>query len=52
MLATPAIAANVPGDLLKQPATEITVSLGNSANELKSLILDKTVLTPIVHREK
>ncbi|MFN6483503.1 MULTISPECIES: plastocyanin/azurin family copper-binding protein [unclassified Nostoc] len=31
----PAMAANVSGDLLKQPATEITVSLGNSANELK-----------------
>ncbi|MBE9005927.1 cupredoxin domain-containing protein [Fortiea sp. LEGE XX443] len=30
-----AIAANSSGDLLKQPATEITVSLGNSANELK-----------------
>lgn len=33
--ATPAMAANLSGDLLKQPATEITVSLGNSANELK-----------------
>ncbi len=33
--ATPAIAANLSGDLLKQPATEVTVSLGNSANELK-----------------
>jgi uncharacterized cupredoxin-like copper-binding protein len=30
-----AIAANLTGDLLKQPATEITVILGNSANELK-----------------
>ncbi|MEH2348343.1 MAG: plastocyanin/azurin family copper-binding protein [Nostoc sp.] len=33
--ATPAIAANLSGDLLKQPATEITISLGNLANELK-----------------
>jgi uncharacterized cupredoxin-like copper-binding protein len=33
--ATPAVAENLSGDLLKQPATEITVSLGNSANELK-----------------
>ncbi|MHC5938091.1 cupredoxin domain-containing protein [Nostoc sp.] len=33
--ATPAMAANLSGDLLKQPATEITVSLGNVANELK-----------------
>ncbi|MEH2297416.1 cupredoxin domain-containing protein [Nostoc sp.] len=33
--ATPAMAANLSGDLLKQPATEITVSLGNAANELK-----------------
>lgn len=33
--ATPAMAANLSNDLLKQPATEITVSLGNSANELK-----------------
>ncbi|MBW4426278.1 MAG: cupredoxin domain-containing protein [Nostoc desertorum CM1-VF14] len=33
--ATPAIAANLSDDLLKQPATEITVSLGNAANELK-----------------
>ncbi|MEH1810077.1 plastocyanin/azurin family copper-binding protein [Nostoc sp.] len=32
---TPAMAANLSSDLLKQPATEITVSLGNSANELK-----------------
>ncbi len=32
---TPAIAANLSDDLLKQPATEITVSLGNAANELK-----------------
>jgi uncharacterized cupredoxin-like copper-binding protein len=32
---TPAMAANVPGGLLKQQAIEITVSLGNSANELK-----------------
>ncbi|RCJ22707.1 copper-binding protein [Nostoc sp. ATCC 43529] len=33
--ATPAVAANLSSDLLKQPATEITVSLGNAANELK-----------------
>ncbi|MEH1952075.1 MAG: plastocyanin/azurin family copper-binding protein [Nostoc sp.] len=33
--ATPAMAANFSGGLLKQPATEITVSLGNAANELK-----------------
>ncbi len=33
--ATPAMAANLSGDFLKQPATEITVSLGNAANELK-----------------
>jgi uncharacterized cupredoxin-like copper-binding protein len=33
--ATPAMAANLSGDLLKQPATEITISLGNLANELK-----------------
>ncbi|MBN3923848.1 plastocyanin/azurin family copper-binding protein [Nostoc sp. NMS4] len=33
--ATPAMAANLSGDLLKQPAIEITISLGNSANELK-----------------
>ncbi|WP_445629899.1 plastocyanin/azurin family copper-binding protein [Nostoc sp. DSM 114167] len=33
--ATPAMAANKSFDLLKQPATEITVSLGNAANELK-----------------
>ncbi|MEH2304270.1 cupredoxin domain-containing protein [Nostoc sp.] len=33
--ATPVMAANLSGDLLKQPATEITISLGNSANELK-----------------
>jgi uncharacterized cupredoxin-like copper-binding protein len=32
---TPAVAANLSGDLLKQPATEIKVSLGNSTNELK-----------------
>lgn len=31
----PAIAANSSGDLLKQPATKITISLGNTANELK-----------------
>ncbi|MBE9208303.1 cupredoxin domain-containing protein [Nostoc sp. LEGE 06077] len=30
-----AIAENVSSDLLKQPATEITVNLSNSANELK-----------------
>ncbi|HIK03371.1 MAG TPA: copper-binding protein [Trichormus sp. M33_DOE_039] len=29
------IAADPTGDLLKLPATEITISLGNSANELK-----------------
>ncbi|MGF1988110.1 MAG: cupredoxin domain-containing protein [Nostoc sp. ZfuVER08] len=33
--ATPAVAANLSSDLLKQPATEIKVSLGNAANELK-----------------
>ncbi len=33
--ATPVVAANFSGDLLKQPATEITVSLGNVVNELK-----------------
>ncbi|MDZ7964873.1 MAG: plastocyanin/azurin family copper-binding protein [Nostoc sp. DedSLP03] len=33
--ATPAMAANKSFDLLKQPATEITVSLGNAADELK-----------------
>lgn len=33
--ATPAMAANKSFDLLKQPATEITVSLGNAANDLK-----------------
>ncbi|MEH2208908.1 MAG: plastocyanin/azurin family copper-binding protein [Nostoc sp.] len=33
--ATPVMAANLSGDLLKQPVTEIPVSLGNSANELK-----------------
>ncbi|MEA5504185.1 cupredoxin domain-containing protein [Halotia wernerae UHCC 0503] len=32
---TPAMAANLSGDLLKQPATKITVNLGNAANELK-----------------
>lgn len=32
---SPVFAANAPQGLLKQPATEITVSLGNSANELK-----------------
>jgi len=30
-----AMAENSAGNLLKQPATEITVNLGNSANELK-----------------
>jgi uncharacterized cupredoxin-like copper-binding protein len=30
-----AVAASLPGDLLKQPATEINVSLGTSTNELK-----------------
>ncbi|MFB2770800.1 cupredoxin domain-containing protein [Pelatocladus sp. BLCC-F211] len=34
-IATPVKAASLSGDLLKQPPTEITVSLGNSANELK-----------------
>ncbi|BAU07305.1 cupredoxin domain-containing protein [Fischerella sp. NIES-3754] len=33
--AIPTEAASVSGDLLKQPPTEITVRLGNSANELK-----------------
>ncbi|MBH8564691.1 cupredoxin domain-containing protein [Nostoc sp. CENA67] len=33
--ATPAMAANTSGSLLKQPATEITVRLSNPANELK-----------------
>jgi uncharacterized cupredoxin-like copper-binding protein len=32
---TPAIAADFTGGLLKQEAAEITVNLGNSANELK-----------------
>ena len=31
----PALAADLPSDLLKQPATEITVNLSNTANELK-----------------
>jgi hypothetical protein len=31
---TPAQAANLTGDLAKQPVTEITVSLGNAANEV------------------
>ncbi len=31
----PATAANFSGDLFKQPASEITVSLSNTANELK-----------------
>jgi uncharacterized cupredoxin-like copper-binding protein len=35
MGAIPARAANLSGDILKQPATEITVSLGNAAGELK-----------------
>jgi hypothetical protein len=35
MDATPAIVLNLSGDLLKQPPTEITVSLGNAAGELK-----------------
>ncbi|MEA5524115.1 plastocyanin/azurin family copper-binding protein [Nodularia spumigena] len=30
-----AIASNLTDNILKQPATEITISLGNSANELK-----------------
>ncbi|ARV61448.1 copper-binding protein [Nostocales cyanobacterium HT-58-2] len=33
--ATPVIAANISGGILKQPATEITVGLSNAANELK-----------------
>ncbi|MBE9054005.1 cupredoxin domain-containing protein [Nostocales cyanobacterium LEGE 11386] len=33
--ANSAIAANLSDNLLKQPATEVTISLGNSANELK-----------------
>ena len=33
--ATPALAANLSGGILKQPAIEITVALSNSANELK-----------------
>jgi uncharacterized cupredoxin-like copper-binding protein len=33
--ATPAIAENLTGDILKQTPTEITVSLGNAAGELK-----------------
>jgi uncharacterized cupredoxin-like copper-binding protein len=33
--ATPATAANLSGDILKQPPTEIKVSLGNAAGELK-----------------
>ncbi len=35
MDATRAITVNLSGDLLKQPPTEITVSLGNAAGELK-----------------
>ncbi len=35
IIPTPAIAASLSGDLLKQPATEMTISLGNSVNELK-----------------
>ncbi|WP_390625577.1 MULTISPECIES: cupredoxin domain-containing protein [Calothrix] len=31
----PALAATGSGDLLKQPAVEVSVSLGNAANELK-----------------
>lgn len=34
-MANTATAADPTGDLLKLPATEITISLGNSANELK-----------------
>lgn len=34
-VANSAIAATSTGNLLKAPATEITISLGNSANELK-----------------
>ncbi|MEA5575166.1 plastocyanin/azurin family copper-binding protein [Anabaena sp. UHCC 0451] len=33
--ATPAIAENLSGDILKQAPTEITISLGNAAGELK-----------------
>ncbi|BAY31685.1 hypothetical protein NIES2107_35710 [Nostoc carneum NIES-2107] len=32
---TPVLAANISGDVLKQAAMEIPVSLGNAANELK-----------------
>ncbi|MEC4814333.1 MAG: cupredoxin domain-containing protein [Scytonema sp. PMC 1069.18] len=32
---TPTIAADLTGGIIKQPVTEITVNLGNSANELK-----------------
>ncbi|WP_315791337.1 cupredoxin domain-containing protein [Fischerella sp. JS2] len=35
LTATPTKAASLSGDLLKQSPTEITVSLSNSANELK-----------------
>ncbi|WP_414543278.1 plastocyanin/azurin family copper-binding protein [Nostoc sp. CCY0012] len=35
IVANPAIAANLAEDVLKQTATEIKISLGNSANELK-----------------
>jgi hypothetical protein len=35
MDATPAIAVNLSGDLLKQPPTEITVGLGNATSQLK-----------------
>ncbi|BAZ28576.1 hypothetical protein NIES4074_10100 [Cylindrospermum sp. NIES-4074] len=35
MGANPAMATSTSGDLLKTPAIEITVSLGNAANELK-----------------
>jgi len=35
MTYTPAVAANLSGDLSKQQVTEIAVSLGNTANELK-----------------
>ncbi len=32
---TPVTAESISGDLLRQPSVEVTVSLGNSANELK-----------------
>ncbi|MBF2007594.1 MAG: cupredoxin domain-containing protein [Chlorogloeopsis fritschii C42_A2020_084] len=35
IITSPVLAANYSGDLLKQTPTEVTVSLGNAANELK-----------------